>query len=132
MPDYKNVSSEGKFEKHETGAHRDTREGKGRFDLIPPHGLIRLAKHYENGAKKYGDDNWRKGLPQKRYCDSAIRHLFKYLGGDRSEDHLAAVAWNVFAMMHQEEMIERCKIDPKLDDMNYDDFKDGEFNEKGN
>lgn len=129
MPDYKDVASSGEFEKHETGAHRDTRKGKGRFDLIPPHGLIRLARHYENGALKYTDDNWRKGLPQKRYCDSAMRHMVKYLGGDRTEDHLAAVAWNVFAMMHQEEMIERGLLDPKLDDMKYQDFKPDEFEE---
>lgn len=35
------------------GARREIIEGNGRFDLIPPEFLIRLAKHYENGAKKY-------------------------------------------------------------------------------
>ena len=32
------------------GAIRESMHGKGRFDLIPPIALLRLAQHYENGA----------------------------------------------------------------------------------
>lgn len=93
-----------------TGAVRDTQEGKGRFDLITPEGLFRLARWYELGANKYTDRNWEKGIPVTRCMSSAMRHLVKYMAGYRDEDHLAAVAWNVFAIMHFE------KFMPELDD----------------
>lgn len=85
-----------------TGAIRETSEGKGRYDLISPEGLKRLAIWYENGAKKYADRNWEKGLPISRCFDSMQRHANKYLEGDDEEDHLAAVVWNAFAIMHFE------------------------------
>ena len=37
--------------------------------------MRRLAQHYQNGAKKYAKNNWRKGQPISRYYDSAMRHL---------------------------------------------------------
>lgn len=85
-----------------TGALREDEAGKGRFDLIPFEPMMRLARWYELGAKKYGDRNWEHGLPVSRCVSAALRHLFKYLAGMRDEDHLAAVAWNVFAIMHFE------------------------------
>lgn len=86
-----------------TGAVRDVETGKGRFDLIPYDPLRRLAIHYENGANKYQERNWEKGIPVSRCFSSAIRHLFRWLAGSRSEDHLAAAAWNIFAIMHFEQ-----------------------------
>lgn len=99
----------------ETGAVREEVTGKGRFDLIPPEGLFRLARWYEQGAKKYSDRNWEKGLPYCNCINSAMRHLVKYLAGWNDEDHLAAVAWNVFALMYFE------KHKPELDDRNKED-----------
>lgn len=57
--------------------------------------LLELAKHYEDGARKYGDENWKKGIPVNVYIDSAIRHLLKYLRGDKDEPHNRAFVWNV-------------------------------------
>ena len=90
-----------------TGSVRDMRIGKGRFDLISPLALKRFAVHFENGARKYGDRNWEKGQYLSAFLDSAIRHLYCYLEGDRSEDHLAAAMWNAHCAIHTEEMIER-------------------------
>lgn len=104
-----------------TGAQRDSRVGKGRFDLISPIALKRMAIHYENGAKKYGENNWQKGFPLRQYLDSAIRHLFAYLGGDRSEDHLSAVAWNAFSFIHTEQWIHDGKLPKELDDLGVTD-----------
>ena len=73
-----------------TGAVRDMHEGKGRCDLLPMCVLLRLARHYENGCKKYGDRNWEKGIPAHSFADSAMRHIFKYMDGQRDEDHLIA------------------------------------------
>jgi len=102
-----------------TGSRRDTRNGKGRFDLITTIALRRLAKHYENGAVKYGDHNWAKGQPLSRYLDSCFRHLIGVLEGLEDEDHAAAVAWNIFAFIHTVDMIE-CGVLPKeLNDMEF-------------
>ena len=95
--EFDSVKDSGERREFATGSVRDVRSGKGRFDLIPPYSLQRLAKHYENGAVKYGDRNWEKGQPVASYVDSLIRHGQDYLGGDRSEDHMAAVCWTAFA-----------------------------------
>lgn len=95
----------GQREQFSTGAVRDIQTGKGRYDLITPYGLQRLALHYERGAAKYADRNWEKGIPVSRCFSSAVRHLFQYLAGDRSEDHLAAAAWNIMAIMHFEAVL---------------------------
>lgn len=87
----------------ENMAVREPSEGKGRFDLISPFALARLARWYELGAKKYSDRNWERGIPFSRYLDSAMRHLNKFLMGATDEDHLAAAAWNVMAIMHHQE-----------------------------
>jgi dATP/dGTP diphosphohydrolase len=83
-----------------TGSQRDTQDGKGRYDLIPTTVLKRLAQHYENGAIKYGDNNWQKGQPLHQYYNSAVRHLNAIVEADLSEDHFAAAIWNIAAMIH--------------------------------
>lgn len=57
--------------------------------------MLELAKHYEDGAIKYGVDNWRKGIPANIYIDSAIRHYFKFRRGDEDEPHARAFLWNI-------------------------------------
>jgi hypothetical protein len=57
--------------------------------------LLEVAKHFEEGAKKYGENNWQKGIPVKCYIDSAIRHYLKWLRGDKDEPHDRAFVWNL-------------------------------------
>jgi len=95
----------------DSGMVRDTQSGKPRFDLIPAEGLRRLADLYARGAEKYDDDNWKKGQPYSRAYASLFRHLIQWREGDRTEDHMAAVAWNAFALMYYEER------KPELDDL---------------
>jgi len=78
----------------ETGAVRDRAKGKGRYDLLSPIAIDRLAKLYERGGDKYDPRNWEKGMPLSQFVDSGLRHFFNYLEGKREEDHLAAVMWN--------------------------------------
>jgi len=111
------VQDSGKREEFSTGSVRDTRDGKGRFDLISPIALKRLAQHYENGAKKYGDRNWEKGQPLSRYVDSLVRHAYDLLGGKQDEDHAAAIMWNAAAFIHTEHNIKAGFLPSKLDDM---------------
>ena len=80
---------------HENGFQRDLHEGKGRMDLLPWEAIIEVSKHCENGAKKYGEHNVDKGIPTHSLCDSAARHLAKYLSGWDDEPHLLAATWNL-------------------------------------
>jgi hypothetical protein len=93
------VKDSGARDEFETGARRDTQDNKPRYGLIPPYPLYRLAMHYTNGANKYGENNWTKGMPMSRTWESLERHVQSYKEGDMSEDHLAAIAWNAFALM---------------------------------
>jgi hypothetical protein len=65
--------------------------------------LLRLASHYEQGAKKYTDRNWEKGIPAHSFADSALRHMFKYLDGWTDEDHLISAIWNLCGLAWTEE-----------------------------
>lgn len=105
----------GKRESFGTGAIRDSRLGKGRYDLISPIAMRRIAGVYERGAVKYGDDrNWERGMPISRMLDSTIRHVFQYLEGMRDEDHLAQAAWNLLAAIHTEECVNRGRLPQEL------------------
>lgn len=117
MVEFNAVKDSGERQEFNTGSRRDTREGKGRYDLLPAHAIRRLAKHFENGARKYGERNWEKGQPLSRYLDSAMRHLFCYLEGDRSEDHMSACAWNCMAFIETEKKINEGLLPKELDDI---------------
>ena len=72
--------------------------------------LLEVAIHFEDGANKYGDNNWRKGIPVKVFLDSALRHYIKFLRGDKDEPHDRAVCWNLMCA------IWTAKHKPELDD----------------
>lgn len=61
--------------------------------------LLEVAKHFEDGAVKYGDRNWEKGIPIHCYIDSAVRHFIKFLRGDEDEPHDRAFMWNILCAM---------------------------------
>lgn len=57
--------------------------------------FLEVSKHFEEGAKKYGENNWQKGIPVNCYIDSAVRHYLKWLRGDKDEPHDRAFVWNI-------------------------------------
>lgn len=59
--------------------------------------LLEVSKHFEEGAKKYGENNWQKGLPVSCYIDSAVRHYLKSSRGDTDEEHERSFVWNLMA-----------------------------------
>ena len=59
------------------------------------HMFLEVSKHFEDGAKKYGENNWQKGIPVNCYIDSAVRHYLKWLRGDQDEPHDRAFVWNI-------------------------------------
>jgi hypothetical protein len=117
MSQFDSVKDSGAREEFATGSRRDTRDGKGRYELVSPIVMQRDAVHLENGANKYGDRNWEKGQPLSRYIDSALRHTYKLLQGFVDEDHASAARWNLAAFIHTQEMIRRGKLPKELDDM---------------
>ena len=96
------VKDSGTRDSFETGAQRDSREGKGRYDLIAPEFLSRLAIVLEAGAYKYKERNWEKGIPLSRTFDSLIRHLYQWMAGSRDEDHLGHAAANLMFLITTE------------------------------
>lgn len=79
-----------------------------KHDWCVPTMLMEVAKHFEDGAQKYGENNWQKGIPVRCYIDSAIRHYLKWLRGDTDEPHDRAFCWNIMCA------IWTCKHKPEL------------------
>ena len=82
--------------------------------------FLEVSKHFEEGAKKYGENNWQKGIPVHCYIDSAVRHYLKFLRGDQDEPHDRAFAWNIMCAIwtceHKPELNEYARTpDPKAD-----------------
>lgn len=100
-----------------TGAVRDGATGKGAFYLLPYHAEERLAQHFENGAAKYEDRNWEKGIPLHKFADSCKRHLGKAIAGMTDEDHWAAVAWNAMCYIETQYRIKIGQLPRELDTM---------------
>lgn len=69
--------------------------------------FLEVAKHFEEGAKKYGENNWQKGIPVHCYIDSAVRHYLKWLRGDKDEPHDRAFVWNIMCCIWEVDY--RCK-----------------------
>ena len=72
--------------------------------------ILEVAKHFEEGCKKYGENNWQKGIPAKVYLDSGTRHYLKWLRGDTDEPHDRAFCWNILCC------IWTCVHKPELND----------------
>ena len=98
----------------DTGAQRNSDEGKPRYDLIPPVVLKELALHYMEGGKIHGDRNWEKGQPIDRLAGSLLRHYFAWAVGEVDEPHMRALIWNAFAILYNEVMIPLGKLPRSL------------------
>lgn len=72
--------------------------------------LLEVSKHYEEGAKKYAERNWEKGIDLHCYIDSGVRHYLKWLRGDQDEPHDRAFVWNMLGALwtqkHKPELID--------------------------
>lgn len=89
----------------ESGMHRDTIDGKPRFDLMMPldlsyddQMLVRFAELMARGAEKYGERNWEQANSvdeYRRFKASAFRHFMQWYLGEDDEDHAAAVFFNI-------------------------------------
>ena len=80
-------------------------EGKLRYDLIPADALAELAAACTMGAKKYEDNNWRKGISWSRPFAALMRHAWSWFRGEDIDpesglSHLAHASWNCFTLMN--------------------------------
>lgn len=65
--------------------------------------MLELAIHYADGAEKYADRNWEKGLPLHSFIDSGVRHYLKFKRGDTDEPHDRAFLWNMVGAIWTQE-----------------------------
>jgi hypothetical protein len=72
--------------------------------------FLEVSKHFEEGAKKYSENNWKLGINSKHYIDSGVRHYLKHLRGDKDEPHDRAFCWNILCC------IWTCIHHPELND----------------
>lgn len=100
-----------------TGAQRDVNIKKGRFDLLPVHALLQVARIYQVGGAKHGYRNWEKGIPLSVLYDSGLRHLLLHIAGYDDEDHLGQAMWNINGGAETEERIRQGILPKELDDM---------------
>ena len=83
--------------------------------------LLEVAKHFGEGAEKYGENNWQKGIPVHSYIDSAIRHLLKYWNNENDERHDRAFCWNILCAIWTVEN------KPELDDFSRKDAENESY-----
>lgn len=107
----------GEHQEFTTGAVRDTAKGKPRPDLISPYANAREGTWLAQGAAKYTERNWEKGMPLSRVIASLERHLIALKKGLLDEDHAAAIRTNIGFYIHYEEMIKLGILPAELDDM---------------
>lgn len=92
--------------------------------------LLELSKHFAEGAEKYSEDNWMKGIPLKSYLNSSVRHYLKWLRGDKDEFHDRAFCWNVicacWTCIHKPELNDYA---PRKNDFDPDSLM-GEYEEE--
>ncbi len=92
---------------------------KIRHDLFPSWALNEVSKVYTFGAKKYADNNWRKGMKWSRVLGILKRHLNAIEQGedfDKESElyHASHVVWNAITLL------EYYKIYPQGDDRQHD------------
>ena len=75
--------------------------------------MMDVSIHFEDGAKKYGEYNWQKGIPESSYIDSAVRHYLKFRGGMDDERHDRAFVWNILCLMWQHRQNRKEKVSPE-------------------
>jgi len=81
---------------------------KQRLELIPESAIRALGSVLTYGAKKYDDNNWRKGFKWTRVFGAALRHLFLWVAGQDKDDesglsHLAHAMCNIAFLIEFQE-----------------------------
>jgi hypothetical protein len=98
-----------------SGMIRDTATDKLNYMLAFDGPMFeRWVEHLNKGAKKYAPRNWMKAESvdeMDRAYESLARHYFQYINGDRTEDHAAAIFFNLNLIEYIRGKIGRCSVD---------------------
>ena len=86
----------------ESGAIRSKDADHARYDLIPRAALEAMTITLKKGADRYGEFNWKKGIPASDLMNHCLQHIYKWLDGDRSEEHIAHAMCNLAFLAHFE------------------------------
>lgn len=82
-----------------SGMQRDVTDSKIDYTLVLDGPMFRRwAELMDRGAKKYDKRNWMKASgPEEmaRFKESAFRHFLEWYYGEPTEDHAAAIIFNV-------------------------------------
>lgn len=62
-----------------------------RLDLLPAQATLAVGKVLKHGADKYGENNWH-AISTREHLAHLLAHVFAYLAGDASDDHLEHAA----------------------------------------
>lgn len=80
---------------------------KIRLELLSTPALLEIAKVLTFGAKKYSDNNWRKGFLWTRLIGAALRHVLSFMGGEDKDpetgfSHIAHAACCLMFLLEHE------------------------------
>ena len=98
-----------------SGAIRDLDNHKEDYiETISWTAFRRYWEYMTSKKAKYGAWNFKKGIPIESYEQSLLRHIQKYMENkyeegqiETGEDHLSAIVFNVFGIMHEQEMAKK-------------------------
>jgi hypothetical protein len=63
--------------------HKKDDQGKLRWHLFPFEILIEVVQIFDQGAQRYGVDNWQKCKDWDRYFDAMMRHIMSWRLGEK-------------------------------------------------
>ena len=102
------VKDSGERLKFVSGMQRDVTTGKIDYALVYSGPMLRRwAEHLTKGAAKYDRNNWLKACgpeERERFRISAARHFHQWMGGEKIEDHAAAVFFNINGVEYVDEV----------------------------
>ena len=123
----KKQTDNGTIRSFDTGATRDTAEGKYDYEgFLDPLVLERFAEYMQENRKQSDgsmrdSDNWQKGIPKDAYVKSGLRHFMEWWKAHRGhsvddglERALCGVIFNAMGYLH--EILKEASEAPFLND----------------
>lgn len=108
------LKNKGKIRSFDTGATRDSDEGKIDFEGFYSPTVVNRFGEYMTKHRKQSDgslrssDNWQKGMPKDQYMKSGFRHFHDWWsqhrgleGKDELEESICALIFNAQGYLHE-------------------------------